>query len=75
MPRDRNLHRRYLWALYERTPKVDTNKITERFKATVKRKGKTRTVTKTVTKYVTRRLHLEGSDRGTNESACRSRIT
>ena len=42
----------YLWALYERTPKVDTNKITERVKATVKIKGKTRTITKTVTKYV-----------------------
>ena len=42
----------YLWALYERTPKVDTNKIVERYKATVKRKGKTRTVTKTRTKYV-----------------------
>jgi hypothetical protein len=42
----------YLWALYERTPKVDTNKVTERIKTTVKAKGKTRTVTKTLTKYV-----------------------
>jgi hypothetical protein len=42
----------YLWALYERTPKVDTNKVTERIKTTVKTKGKTRTVTKTITKYV-----------------------
>src|SRR5215813_1450875 len=43
----------YLWSLYERTPKVDTNKVTERIKATVKnKKGKTRTVTKTITKYV-----------------------
>ena len=42
----------YLWALYERTPKVDTNKVTQRIKVTVKRKGKTRTVTKAVTKYV-----------------------
>jgi hypothetical protein len=42
----------YLWSLYERTPKVDTNKVTERIKTTVKTKGKTRTVTKTVTKYV-----------------------
>jgi hypothetical protein len=42
----------YLWALYERTPKVDTNKVTERIKTTVKKKGKTRTVTKTITKYV-----------------------
>jgi hypothetical protein len=42
----------YLWALYERTPKIDTNKVTERIKVTVKHKGKTRTVTKTKTKYV-----------------------
>jgi hypothetical protein len=42
----------YLWSLYERTPKVDTNKVTEKIKATVKVKGKTRTVTKTITKYV-----------------------
>jgi hypothetical protein len=42
----------YLWAFYERTPKVDTNKVKERVKAIVKRKGKTRTVTRTVTKYV-----------------------
>src|SRR4029079_8026101 len=31
----------YLWSLYERTPKVDTNKVTERIKVTVKKKGKT----------------------------------
>jgi hypothetical protein len=46
----------YLWSLYERTPKVDTNKVTERIKTTVKKKGKTRTVTRTVittiTKYI-----------------------
>ncbi len=42
----------YLWSLYERTPKFDTNKVTERIKATVKRKGKTRTISKTITKYV-----------------------
>jgi hypothetical protein len=42
----------YLWSLYERTPKVDTNKVTDRIKTTVKVKGKTRTVTKTITKYV-----------------------
>jgi hypothetical protein len=42
----------YLWAFYERTPKVDTNKVKERIKALVKRKGKTRIVMKTVTKYV-----------------------
>ena len=42
----------YLWSLYERTRKVDTNKVTERIKTTVKEKGKTRTVIKTITKYV-----------------------
>jgi hypothetical protein len=42
----------YLWSFYERTPKVDTNKVTVRIKATVKKKGKTRTVIKTFTKYV-----------------------
>ena len=54
----------YLWAFYERTPKVDTNKVKARAKATVTKKGKTRTVTKTITKYISRGLHLEGSDRG-----------
>jgi hypothetical protein len=43
----------YLWSLYERTPKVDTVKVSERIKVTVKKKGKTRTVVKTLTKYVT----------------------
>jgi len=42
----------YLWSLYQRTPKVDTMKVTERIKVTVKKKGKTRTVIKTTTKYV-----------------------
>jgi hypothetical protein len=42
----------YLWSLYERTPKIDTNKVTEKIKTTVKKKDKTRTVIKTVTKYV-----------------------
>ena len=54
----------YLWSFYERTPKVDTNKVTERIKTTVKKKGKTRTVIKTITKYVVGRLHMEGSDSG-----------
>src|ERR1044071_338153 len=44
----------YLWSLYERTPKVDTNKVTEKIKATVKKKdGKAKTIVKTVIKYVT----------------------
>src|SRR6266498_3972789 len=42
----------YLWSLYEQTPKVDTMKVPERIKVTVKKKGKTRTITKTNTKYV-----------------------
>jgi hypothetical protein len=42
----------YLWAAYQRTPKRDTVKETERKKVTVKKKGKTRTVSKTVTKLV-----------------------
>ncbi len=42
----------YLWSLYERTPKIDTNKVTEKIKTTVKKKGKTRIVIKTITKYV-----------------------
>ena len=43
----------YLWSLYERAKKVDTVKVTERTKVTVKKKGKTKTVVKTLTKYVT----------------------
>jgi hypothetical protein len=42
----------YLWSLYERAPKLDTNKVTEKIKTTVKVKGKTQTVIKTVIKYV-----------------------
>ena len=43
---------RYLWALYQRTPKEDTIKVDEQRKVTVKREGKTVTVTKTFTKLV-----------------------
>ena len=43
---------RYLWALYERTPKEDSIKVQERRKVTVKKKGKTVTVTKSFTKLV-----------------------
>lgn len=42
----------YLWSLYERTPKIDTVKVFEKRRVTVKRKGKTRTVTNTITKLV-----------------------
>jgi len=43
---------RYLWALYQRTPKEDTIKELERRKVTVKRKGKMVTVARTFTKLV-----------------------
>src|SRR6516165_10913656 len=42
----------YLWSVYERAPKVDTTKVEEQIKTTVKKNGKSRTVTKTVTKFV-----------------------
>jgi len=42
----------YLWSLYERTLKVDVNKVTEQTKETVKKNGKTRTITKTITNFV-----------------------
>lgn len=43
---------RYLWALYQRTPKEDTIKEPEQRKVAVKRKGKMVTVTRTFTKLV-----------------------
>jgi hypothetical protein len=43
---------RYLWALYQRTPKEDTIKENEQRKVTVKRKGKTVTVTKSFIRLV-----------------------
>jgi len=43
---------RYLWALYQRTPKEDSLKVQERRKVTVKRKGKMVTVTRSFTKLV-----------------------
>jgi hypothetical protein len=42
----------YLWAAYERTKKVDTNKLVERKKLTVKKNGKTRTVVRSSTTLV-----------------------
>ena len=42
----------YLWSVYERAPKVDTIKVEEQIKTTVKKNGKSRSVTKTVTKFV-----------------------
>jgi hypothetical protein len=43
---------RYLWALYQRTPKEDSIKVNEQRKVTVKRRGKTRTVTRSFTRLV-----------------------
>jgi hypothetical protein len=43
---------RYLWALYQRTPKEDSIKENEQRKVTIKRKGKLVTVTRTFTKLV-----------------------
>src|SRR5256886_3603181 len=43
---------RYLWALYQRTPKMDTIKVHERRKVTVKKKGKMKTVTRSFTRLV-----------------------
>jgi hypothetical protein len=43
---------RYLWALYQRTPKEDTIKVQERRQVTVKKKRKMVTVTKTFTRLV-----------------------
>jgi hypothetical protein len=43
---------RYLWALYQRTPKEDTIKVEERRKVTVRNKDQTVTVTKSFIKFV-----------------------
>jgi hypothetical protein len=43
---------RYLWALYQRTPKEDSLKVQERRKVAIKRKGKMVTVTRSFTRLV-----------------------
>jgi hypothetical protein len=43
---------RYLWALYQRTPKEDAVKEQDQRKVTVKKKGKMVTVTRTITRVV-----------------------
>jgi hypothetical protein len=43
---------RYLWALYQRTPKEDSLKVHERRKVSVRRKGKMVTVTRIFTRLV-----------------------
>jgi hypothetical protein len=43
---------RYLWSLYERTRKIDTIRVPEQIKVSVKRKGKTKIVTKTITRII-----------------------
>jgi hypothetical protein len=42
----------YLWSVYQRTPKLDTIKVSQQIKVTVKKKRKTRTVIKTIVKLV-----------------------
>jgi hypothetical protein len=43
---------RYLWALYQRTPKENAIKVHEQRQVTVKKKGRTVTVTRTFTRLV-----------------------
>src|SRR5205814_1411222 len=43
---------RYLWALYQRAPKLDTITVQERRRVTIKRKGKKVTVTRNFDKHV-----------------------
>jgi hypothetical protein len=43
---------RYLWALYQRTPKEDSLKVREQRKVTIKRKGRMVTVTRSFTRLV-----------------------
>jgi hypothetical protein len=43
----------YLYSLYERTPKIDTVKVSEKEKVKAKSRGRTRFVVKTITKFVT----------------------
>ena len=43
---------RFLWELYQRTPKEDSIKVHEQRKVTVKKRGKTKTVTKSFTRLV-----------------------
>ena len=43
---------RYLWTLYQRTPKEDTIKVHDRRKVTVKRRGRWVTVTRSFTRLV-----------------------
>jgi hypothetical protein len=43
----------YLYSLYERTPKIDSVKVSEKKRVKVKSRGRTRMVAKTVTKTVT----------------------
>ena len=42
----------YLWSVYDRARKLDTIKVQERIRVTIKKEGKSRTVMKTVTKLV-----------------------
>jgi hypothetical protein len=43
---------RYLWSVYERTPKLDTVKTEDHVSVSVKKNGKLRNITKTITKFM-----------------------
>jgi hypothetical protein len=43
----------YLYSLYERTPKIDTVRVSEKKKVKLKSRGRVRFVAKTITKFVT----------------------
>jgi hypothetical protein len=60
----------YLWSVYERAPKVDTIKVQEQIKTTVKKNGKSRTVTKTVTKFVTEDFTWKDPDAAEKAGIC-----
>ena len=64
----------YLWAAYQRTPKLDTIKVTEKKKVTVKKNGKTRTVMKNVTKLIDEDFTWK-DPKAAEKPACRFRTT
>jgi hypothetical protein len=51
-PRAEDCVDQYLWSIYQRAKKLDTIKVPEQIRMTVKKKGKTRIVTKTIIKFV-----------------------
>jgi len=51
-PADESCIDRYLWSIYQRTPKEDSIKVTEQRQVTVKKKGKMVTVTRSFTRLM-----------------------